>query len=134
MAGIKRKEAPRAVAVQTLESKKKQKLATSGGAQKKHKGAAAKVVSESEQSEDDDDDDDEDDDLDMLDGQDIQREGSDSDMDDGSGSDAGGVDLRGENKASKRDTTGADGDKNKFKGKTPSQTGRSGNTKIKDNG
>lgn len=99
MAGIKRKEAPKAVVAQPSTLKKKQKLAGSGVAPKK----SIKAPVESDGSEDDDED--------MLDGEDMESDAGSSDTDEGSGSDLGGVALSGEAKNGKRDSTGEDGDK-----------------------
>jgi len=103
MAGIKRKDAPKAVSAQAAASKKKQKLATSS-TNKKSK-PVAKVVEESPESEDDDED--------MLDGQGIPQEedsGSGSENDE-SGADAGGVALNGNKRSHQTDSDEAEGEK-----------------------
>lgn len=95
MAGIKRKEAPKAVAAQGPMLKKKQKLAAPGNSKKK--APAKEEFPESDTTEDDDDE---------LDGGNFQEDASMSDADD----DLEGVALQGK-KSVHGDQDGADGDK-----------------------
>jgi len=99
MAGIKRKEAPKAAPARPSEHTKKQKLATHTKSASKTK-PTKKPVPQPSESEDEDDDED------MLDGQELS-EGDSSDSE----SEGAGVALRPEGGASGEETSDADGEK-----------------------
>lgn len=112
MAGIKRKDAPKAVAAQPSVLKKKQKLAGAGSTHKKST-RVAKVAAKSETSSDDDDEDMLDDDEDMG------SDGGHVSMGDDSDSEDGGVNFNADRKAAiKRQASGEDGE-NKIKSTSP---------------
>ncbi|KAG9821763.1 hypothetical protein KCV05_g17198, partial [Aureobasidium melanogenum] len=83
MAGVKRKEAPKAVAAVRSGSEKKQKLASTGSSKKR----AAPIKEPTPESDESSDDDDDDQDEDELDGEDsamsgVEQEGGNSESDD----------------------------------------------------